>query len=79
MAHEAMAVVAEQRERLAERVRPPWWYWTVMTAATVAILVSQVVDARLSTAAVGVVVTMGLFVRMQRAIRTDIRSGRVRP
>ncbi len=38
MTHDAMAQVAAQRERLAEKARLPWWFWVLFTMATVGLV-----------------------------------------
>lgn len=38
MTHDAMALVAAQRENLAERARLPWWFWVLFVAATIGLI-----------------------------------------
>ncbi|MEJ2871154.1 hypothetical protein WCD74_25560 [Actinomycetospora sp. OC33-EN08] len=48
MTHEALARVAEQRDRLAERARLPWWFWVLFTLATVGLVGCTLIQEQLS-------------------------------
>ncbi|MDL5160269.1 hypothetical protein [Actinomycetospora termitidis] len=45
--NDALARVAEQRERLAERARLPWWFWVLFSVATVGLVGCTLIQDRL--------------------------------